>query len=372
MKTRSILCCASALVTAFVLGACGASDNDPQGGAGAGSAGASTAGASAAGAPASSGAGGGSSAAGAPGGAGAPGAGAPSGAGAGGATAGAGAPSTAGAGGTTGSAGAGGSSAGAGAGGGSTGVPKTKISMYIPNWNGSFASWTTKIDWNRMTHLNLAFGVMKGATDWSLGASDSDVQAIAKAAHDHGVKILVSIGGESDDDGIVAAYGNAGNIDAMVANLDALCKRTNLDGVDIDLEQGKTMKTSTNFPKFIDKVNTTFHGEGKLVTTALAQYIMEDMGNDDTIAGWLNAYDFINVMIYSNNYSTYTSELNWWVSNRKVAKDKLVPGVTFDGSESADTVKKVSVFAKDFGGVMAWELSMKSAPTLYKAITDNL
>ncbi len=251
-------------------------------------------------------------------------------------------------------------------------MPKTKISMYIPNWNGSFASWTTKIDWNRMTHLNLAFGVMKGATDWSLGASDSDVQAIAKAAHDHNVKILVSIGGDSDDDGIVAAFANAGNIDAMVSNLDALVKRNNLDGVDIDLEQGKTLKSNTNFPTFINKVNTTMRGEGKLVTAALAQYIMEDCGNDATISGWLKAYDFINVMIYSNNYSNYTNEMNWWVTNRTMPKEKLVPGVTFDGSESADTVKKVSVLAKDYGGVMAWELSMKSAPTLYKAITDNL
>jgi chitinase len=260
----------------------------------------------------------------------------------------------------------------AGAGGGSSTIPKTKIVMYIPNWNGSFASWTSKIDWNRMTHLNLAFGVMKGATDWSLGASDSDVQAIAKAAHDHNVKILVSIGGESDDDGIVAAYANAGNIDAMVTNLDAFIKRLNLDGVDIDLEQGNTLKTSTNFPKFIDKVNGTLKPQGKLVTAALAQYIMEDCGNDATVNGWLTAYDFINVMIYANNFGTYTNTINWWTSNRKVAKDKLVPGVTFDGSESAAVVKQVSVMAKDYGGVMAWELSMKSAPTLYKAITDNL
>jgi chitinase len=365
MKTRSVVCCASALVTVFLLGACGSSDGDSQGAAGSSAGGASAAGANAAGAPAagapSSTAGGGSSAGGAFAGAGAPAAGAASG-GASGAAAGTGGAS----------AGSGGTVGNAGAGGGTSAIPKTKIVMYIPNWNGSFASWSTKLDWNRMTHLNLAFGVMKGASDWSLGASDSDVQAIAKAAHDHNVKILVSIGGESDDDGIVSAYGNAGNVDAMVTNLDAFIKRLNLDGVDIDLEQGSTLKTNTNFPKFIDKVNTTLKPEGKLVTAALAQYIMEDAGNDATINGWLTAYDFINVMIYDNNFKTYTDTINWWTSNRKVAKDKLVPGVTFDGGESAATVKQVAIMGKDYGGVMAWELSMKSAPTLYKVITDNL
>ena len=58
---------------------------------------------------------------------------------------------------------AGGNAGGAAGSGGTTGtqIPNTKVVMYLPNWSGSFASWATKVDFTKMTHLNLAFGTVK-------------------------------------------------------------------------------------------------------------------------------------------------------------------------------------------------------------------
>jgi len=257
---------------------------------------------------------------------------------------------------------------------GNSGTPDTKVVMYLPNWSGSFSTWATKIDFNKMTHLNLAFGVVRaGTNDWSLGAADADVKALAAAAHAKNVKILVSIGGASDDIGIINQYQTQSNIAPLVANLDAFVTRLNLDGVDVDLERGSYMKATGNFPAFVNKVVSTFRPEGKLVTTALAQYIVQDAGGGGAGGAALNAvlgsYDFINLMIYSTNMSTYTNELNWWTANTGLPKTKLVWGVDFSpGKLTAAMAKQLTTASKAYGGIMVWEYSLGGELVLWPAI----
>jgi chitinase len=273
-----------------------------------------------------------------------------------------------------GSSGAAGSSGGSGGSAGSAGmggatIPNTKVVMYLPNWNGSFASWATKIDFQKMTHLNLAFGtVNSGTNDWDLGASDSDVQALAKAAHAANVKVLVSVGGADDDIGIITRYQTESNIDPLIANLDAFVTRLDLDGVDVDLERGTDMKSSGNYPEFITKLVAKFRPEGKLVTSALAQYIVEDMGSDATVTQSLNAFDFINLMIYSTNMNTYTSELNWWTGTKGIAKNKLTWGVEFTNNLSVDVAAQLTTASLAYGGVMLWEYTQATEPKLWPAV----
>jgi GH18 family chitinase len=295
---------------------------------------------------------------------------------AGGASGGGGANTTGSGGGGNGGAGGGGlGGGGAGGGGGSQNmnIPNTKVVMYLPNWAGSFSSWATKIDFNKMTHLDLAFGTIQaGTNNWSMGANDNDVKTLAQAAHAVNVKIMVSIGGADDDIGIIDRYQTASNIDPMVTNLDAMLTRLNLDGVDVDLERGGSMRSNGNFPQFVSKLVATLRPEGKIVSAALAQYIVEAAGNDATVTSWLNSYDFINLMIYTTNMDDYTKELGWWTSNKGIPKNKLTWGVLFDNSLSVDLVKQLTTSSKAYGGIMGWELSQRTAPTLWKAIQDTL
>jgi chitinase len=275
-----------------------------------------------------------------------------------------------------GSASPGGGSSAAGGSGGSGGAgpatPTTKVVMYLPNWAGSYSTWATKLDFDKMTHLDLAFGTIKsGTNDWSMGASDADVKALAQVAHAAHVKVLVSIGGADDDLGIINRYQTQSNIDPLVANLDAFITRLDLDGVDVDLERGAALKSTGNFPEFLSKLIAKLRPQGRVVSTALAQYIIEDTGDDATKTAWLASYDFINLMIYSPNMSTYTSELSWW-TKRGIPKNKLTWGVEFSNKTSADYAKQLTTASKAYGGVMAWDLSQPTAPTLWKAIQDTL
>jgi GH18 family chitinase len=251
-------------------------------------------------------------------------------------------------------------------------IPDTKVVMYLPNWNGSFAQWATKVDFNKMTHLNLAFGTADTNNGWSLGAADGDVKTLAAAAHAKNVKILVSIGGADDDIGIINQYHTQSNIDPLVANLDAFVTRLDLDGVDVDLERGGEMQSSGNFPEFLSKLEAKLKPEGKLVTAALAQYIMDSVGTDATVSTWLNSYDFINLMIYSTNMNTYTDELDYWKNTRKIPKTKLTWGVIFQNNVSATLVKQLTTASKADGGVMVWEYSQSTEPQLWPAMQSVL
>jgi hypothetical protein len=259
-------------------------------------------------------------------------------------------------------------------------TPAIKAVMYLDNWSGTFASWATKIDFTKMTHLNLAFATVTGTNDWgnSLGAT-ADVQALAAAAHAKNVKVLVSLGGGGGDQSVIGAYKTASNIGPLVANLDAMVTAMNLDGVDVDLESPGDMTSSGNYPAFVSQLIATFHPEGKLVTTAEAQYIVQGQNPDATIVATLNSFDFINDMIYSANVSDYTSDAAFWTgSTIGLPKENLVWGVCFDGggecaNPSVAIVQQITTASKGFGGIMIWDYTDSSVgPTIWPAIQSEL
>jgi chitinase len=316
-----------------------------------------------------------------------------SGGGAGGGAAQAGAPSG----------GAGGSGGGA-AGGTSSGIPDMKVVAYLPNYNGSFTSWAGKVDFSKMTHLNLAFALANGSNDWSMGASDADVKALVDKAHAAGVKVLASLGGGGGDQSVIGRYNTPSNIDPLIANLDKFLTRLNLDGADVDIESPGNL--NANFATFVSKMVATLHPEGKLVTTAIAQYLIEGASSysDTTMKSW----DFINVMIYTNKMSDFTDEMAWFTGTKGVAKNKLAIGAGFFGTDSGDqeyaysdimkadsnawsknqatvngktvsytgvdTMKQLATFSKGYGGIMFWEYTedVPGDHSLWKAIQDTL
>lgn len=386
MKFQRAWFTASTFALAAALAACGSSSSDDSAGSGATGSGATGAGATSAGGSSST-AGSTSNSGGQPGSAGtSTGGSSSSTAGAGGAATGTGgtpgstggAPAMGGTGGMNmgGAPSAGASSGGASGGMGgapSTQIPDKKVVMYLPNWNGSFGSWATKIDFSKMTHLNLAFGTMSGSTNWTLGGgSDDGVRQLVSAAHAKNVKVLISIGGADDDIGIINAYGNASNIDPMVNNLDALVTSLTLDGVDVDLERGANLKSSTNFPQFLAKLEAKLRPEGKLVTAALAQYIVEDAGTDQGVLDYIASYDFVNLMIYTTNMSTYTNELNFWTTKVKMPKNKLTWGIEFDSKLTTTVAKQLTTASLGYGGVMVWEYSQPTESSLWPAVQSVL
>jgi GH18 family chitinase len=287
--------------------------------------------------------------------------------------------------------------------GGDGGPPPdaTRVVAYLPNYNGSYADWAKRIDFNKMTHLNLAFATATGSNGWDMGASDSDVAALVGAAHAAGTKVIASLGGGGGDQSVIARYKDPNNIDDLVTKLDAFVSAHGFDGVDVDIEDGSNLGAS--YSAFIDATVAKLRPEGKLVTAAVAQYLQDSM-SDAT----MNAFDFLNVMVYST-YSDAVSELGWYSGTKHVAKDKLTLGAAFFGTDSASneyayadilkadgsawskdqaqvngqtvnytgmaSMKKLAEYSKGFGGIMFWELTEDSSDpqySLYKVIQDAM
>jgi chitinase len=260
---------------------------------------------------------------------------------------------------------------------GAVGIPAVKAVIYLDNWSGSFASWSTKIDFTKMTYLNLAFATVSGTNSWGNSLGDTgDVQTIAAAAHAKGVKVLVSIGGGGGDQTVISAYQSASNIAPLVANLDTMVNAMNLDGVDVDLESPGSMTSSSNYPAFISALISTFHAEGKLVTTASAQYIVQGQNTDAPIVAAVNSFDFINDMVYSNNVSDYTNEASWWTGSPvNLPSQNLVLGICFGecgGTPTVSMVQQVTMDSLAYGGVMGWDYTDAAESTLWPAMQGAL
>jgi len=264
------------------------------------------------------------------------------------------------------------SSAGAGGGGGAPNVPAVKFVVYLDDYTGSWTSWSTKIDFSKMTHLNLAFMGANNKNDWYSidGQSDSDIKAVVAKAHAAGVKVLASLGGGGGDSTVVNQYKNPSNDDALVNNLDAFLNRLNIDGADIDIEKESKADVGDNYGTFVSKVVAKLHPEGKLVTAAVAQYLQPYM-NDDT----LHLFDFVNIMVYSSKVSDYQGELDYF-TGKSVPKEKLTLGVISESGNHTSTSATTSIVAlsKSYGGTMLWDLAEDSTgqASVYKAIQGSL
>jgi chitinase len=280
-------------------------------------------------------------------------------------------------------------------------VDALRVVAYLPNYSGSYSDWATKIDFTKMTHLNLAFATATSNNDWDMGASDADVKALVDAAHAAGTKVLASLGGGGGDQTVIARYQDTSQIPDLVTKLDAFVAAHDFDGVDVDIEDPSNLGAS--YSAFVDQTVATLRPEGKLVTAAVAQYLQDNMAD-----ATLHEFDFLNVMIYST-YSDSVSALDYYSGTKSVPVTQLELGAGFFGSDSngneyaysdilaADpsawskdqtqvngntvtytgmaSMKKLADYSKGFGGIMFWELSEDTSDaqySLYKVIQGSM
>lgn len=211
---------------------------------------------------------------------------------------------------------------------------------YLPDYNGSYATYATSINFSKMTHLLLAFAVPPECSGtctsssnmtFSLNQTDANIAKVVNAAHAAGVKVVLSIGGGGGDQQIIQFY-NAGLSTQLVNSLATYVSAHNLDGVDLDIEDPNNM--GTNYGTFVNALVATFRPQSKSISAAVAQYLQGSMPD-----AALHQFDFINVMAYTN-YNDAQSELQYYASTKNVPVNQIVLGVPFYGQNSGDTVEE--------------------------------
>jgi chitinase len=231
-----------------------------------------------------------------------------------------------------------------------SGIGNYRIVGYQPDWETS-----NMPRFEKLTHLNYAFlQVYNDGTLKPMGNPER-MKTIVAAAHQKGVKVLISVGGASNTALTEAAVKAQSK---LIPSLENFAKKYEFDGIDIDWEGPQTPAQGAAYLALMQKLSADLRPKGKLLTTAIATWF------SDNIPTTAYAYlDIVNIMSYDDdclttnneNHSTYAkaeADLNYFLG-RNVPKSKAVIGVPFYGYDAAGCPPKYvgtaykDVMAKD-------------------------
>ncbi|HEX2964109.1 MAG TPA: glycosyl hydrolase family 18 protein [Ignavibacteriales bacterium] len=217
------------------------------------------------------------------------------------------------------------------------------------NWdNSSYPS--TAIDFTSLTHICHAFlwPLADGSLDQSQLALYPDM---ITAAHNNGVKVLVSIGGygnSAQNTGFKTMVNSTTARAAFITNLVNFIKANKYDGADFDWEYPAS-GDKENFVTLLTDLRAAFNANNIPLMTA-AVYNSPSAGYDvpklNTLLDWIGimTYDFTgsweqagtrlinNSALYSTSQQTYSIDrsVNAWIAGG-MSKSKVCAGMPFYG-----------------------------------------
>ncbi|MEZ4827050.1 MAG: glycosyl hydrolase family 18 protein [Bacteroidia bacterium] len=211
-----------------------------------------------------------------------------------------------------------------------------KVVGYLPYYRFSLAG---QIDYEKLTHLNLAFLNPDAQGNLDIGGQNiTPIVTQAKIANP-AIQVMISLAGGGVTSAWQAAYDQLmlpANRSAFVHSLTQYVITHGLDGLDVDLEWNSV---NSLYSPFVLELADSLHAHGKVITAALpATYRYPDI----TPAA-LNAFDFINLMAYDltgpwapNNpgqhspFSFAQQGISYWFS-QGLPYEKMTLGVPFYG-----------------------------------------
>ncbi len=284
--------------------------------------------------------------------------------------------------------------------------PSSGVDIYIPDdqfkvvgyLSGGFDQMD-QLELDKLTYLNLAFANPDQEGNLVFGRN-VDIRSVVKKGHEHGLKVFVSLaGGGRPDTTLWKSILSPNNRPGFISSILNFVEQNNLDGVDVDIEWNLLPAIGDLYTPFVIGLKTALHEKGKGITTALGATGLHDAVSQQS----LEAYDFINVMVYDKTgmwrpedigqhspYSYAEEAIEYWTGERNISPDRIVLGVPFYGfdftpparyisfselieedpanayRDSVDLkyfngiptmVKKAELAKKKLGGIMIWEIS---------------
>jgi GH18 family chitinase len=163
-----------------------------------------------------------------------------------------------------------------------------KVVGYLAMWNTD----TCAVQWDRLTHVNLAFA--NPDANGLLHIDGADPDPVIAAAHAHGIRVFVSLAGGY----LLPDWENAWNFwmkpenrGAYIGNILQYVMAHDLDGVDIDLEW---QYVNDQYSPFVLALKDSLQLAGLPMTAALpGSYRYPEITGEA-----LAAFDWVNLMIY--------------------------------------------------------------------------
>lgn len=274
----------------------------------------------------------------------------------------------------------------------------SRVVGYLPDW--SYQTYG-KLDFSALTHMNIAFCNPDSNGDLSCYIPDIEMKNIVSEAHSNGVKVMAALGGGGGCDGYLPLLDTPEEMTDFNEKIIAYCEKYDLDGIDLDIELGSNHEIWNYYADWVASLRILCNEYDYELSTASAQWVAVKVSPET-----FGLFDFINVMAYDNDADesshcdmdfTQTS-LKYFNIQKKIPKEKLVLGVPFYGRgytsdgkldwnsyisfaeliekdkdnynrdlyndiayNGAATMAKKCDIAKEYGGIMIWELSQDAA-----------
>ncbi|MDA9323554.1 glycosyl hydrolase family 18 protein [Flavobacteriaceae bacterium] len=212
---------------------------------------------------------------------------------------------------------------------------------YLPSYR--FDS-NEKIDYCKLTHLNLAFA--NPGSNGKLIINDFSGVVVRARNENNNIKIYISIGGGYLTDEQASIWSNSidikDNRPIIINEIVNFVIDNSLDGVDVDLEW---QYVTSGYSDFVIELKSALSAKGKSMTAALPGTTKFDNITEEA----LQTFDFINIMAYdftgpwnptdSGQHSSYNNaveSINFW-KNTGVSQSKLTLGVPFYGYDFSNS-----------------------------------
>ena len=216
-----------------------------------------------------------------------------------------------------------------------------RVVGYLPSYR--FDS-NEKIDYCKLTHLNLAFA--NPGSNGKLIINDFSGVVVRARNENNNIKIYISIGGGYLTDEQASIWSNSidikDNRPIIINEIVNFVVDNSLDGVDVDLEW---QYVTSGYSDFVIELKSALSAKGKSMTAALPGTTKFDNITQEA----LQTFDFINIMAYdftgpwnptaSGQHSSYNNaveSINFW-KNTGVSQSKLTLGVPFYGYDFSNS-----------------------------------
>jgi chitinase len=209
-----------------------------------------------------------------------------------------------------------------------------KVIGYLPTYR---FSWLNDIEFQRLTHVNIAFANPDAAGN--LSCAGANIAPVVSKAHQNNCQVFVSLAGGYLPPDVEAIWNNLmlpANRAAFVQKIVDYVQAQNLDGVDVDLEW---QYVNELYSPFVLELKAALAPLGKPVTAALPGSYRYPEITPQALA----AFDWVNMMVYDltgpwapnqpGQHSPYPWAqqcIQYWL-NQGVPAAKLTLGVPFYG-----------------------------------------
>lgn len=231
-------------------------------------------------------------------------------------------------------------------------------SGYYVGWKqGGYPPQT--IPWRAITHL-IQFPLLPtrdGSVVPSSQLTPAFMRAAVAEAHQHNIKILISVGGAGNNNFDVVCSPTIRN--TFINNLVNVMQTYGYDGIDLDIEQDFGYPAHTDYIACVQGVRSALDKIAPRPTLTMAV----DPGWQSYMASQVWQYvDQINLMSYFDNVNVTANNLNNFTS-RGIPKSKLGIGLGVGDSGGIDTnaancnAKTQYAVNNGYGGVMEWTIT---------------